>query len=872
MLKTTLYEKHIMLEAKMVEFGGWIMPLYYKNGIVAEHLATRKHAGIFDVSHMGRFVIKGDDAVPFLQKVLTNNSAALEVGESQYTLIQNESGGTIDDAYLYYFSEGEYILVVNASNREKDWEHFKNNAEGFNNLDIIDKTFDIDMISIQGPLSKTILLDLMTSGALPEPLRNKLSVIYIDGIKALIGRTGYTGEPLCFELFIDKKDSLNLWDKLLSKGAYPIGLGARDTLRLEAGMPLYGHELKQDIPIFSSSLSKFAVSFSQAKKDFIGKENLLIQFEALKKIEKEDYSEINNLPRIIVPIELLEKNIARSGDKVFKDNKLIGYVTSGTAIPYWEKEGEGITTKLKENYRLRSICLAITDSDIRERDNIEIEIRGKRVKAIVMPYLLRSEAPPYAYAITNSDILSKEKKIQEEDARDKLSIFIKKAIENNNWRQKECINLIPSEMTPSTLVKALSILDPMGRYAEHKKIKAFSNIDVFYYQGTYFIAEVERLLSVELAKYLNCRNVETRVISGQMANTAVFSALVDYLNITDKKSEQKRLKRVLNHHIIKGGHLSAQPLGALKDFISMDTVTEKPAVIDFPVCKDNPYLIDVEKTKDIVLKYKPVLLIFGKSMVIHKEPIKEIKEFLLDQKLDSLIMYDMAHVLGLVGPYFQDPFDEGADIVTGSTHKTFFGTQRGLIASDFIESELKYKLWEAIENRTFPGSVSNHHLGTMLGLLAATYEMNYFKDKYQKKVISNAKAFAAALKDNGLKVAGSPSISYTETHQVIVEVGYSNGSEIAAKLEKNNIITNFQATAEEEGFTASGAIRMGVAEMTRFGMGENDFKKLAEYIAEIILKDRNVKEEIINFRKHFLEMQFCFEEKYALEIINNLFK
>jgi len=221
-------------------------------------------------------------------------------------------------------------------------------------------------------------------------------------------------------------------------------------------------------------------------------------------------------------------------------------------------------------------------------------------------------------------------------------------------------------------------------------------------------------------------------------------------------------------------------------------------------------------------------------------------------------MYDMAHVLGLIGPYFQEPFREGAEIVTGSTHKTFFGTQRGIIGVNYKKGEDKYPLWESIQNRTFPGSVSNHHLGTLLGLLFSTYEMNAFKDEYQKKVIGNAKAFAKALKDAGLEVAGDASISYTETHQVIVHVGYGKGPAAAEKLEENNIIVNYQATPEEEGFTASGALRLGVSEMTRFGMEAGDFEALAGLIADC-LKGKNVKEEVKKSRSRFKKLKFTFK-------------
>ena len=155
-------------------------------------------------------------------------------------------------------------------------------------------------------------------------------------------------------------------------------------------------------------------------------------------------------------------------------------------------------------------------------------------------------------------------------------------------------------------------------------------------------------------------------------------------------------------------------------------------------------------------------------------------------------MYDMAHLLGLIGDHFHKPFEEGAEIVTGSTHKTFFGAQRGVIGVNYKPEDLKWGLWETIETRTFPGSVSNHHLGTLLGQLMAVYEMNAFKDEYQKAVVENAKHFAKSLAAEGLDVAGDPAMDYTETHQVIVKVGYAHGPEVADRLEANNIICNYQ--------------------------------------------------------------------------------
>jgi aminomethyltransferase len=874
--KTVFYDSHISLGAEIVEFNGWDMPLQYGTGIINEHLTTRKKSGLFDISHMGRFLIRGRDAIPFLQHVLTNNAAALEICESQYTIVPNEQGGAIDDAYLYRFVEDEYVLVVNASNTEKVWNYFQPFLKRFNQIKLVNATSDIAMVSLQGPYSREIILSIIDEGIPPEPLRNELSIIIINGSRVLISRTGYTGEPICFELFINRKDALAIWDLLLKRGASPIGLGARDTLRLEAGLPLYGHELGLDaegreIPIYSIGLSQFAVSFSPLKDEFVGKIALEKQFRAFKQIINRNYELIKDLPKRAMMVELLDRGIARKANKVYKDGKFIGYVTSGTMVPYWKIKGEGIVSVFSDEYETRAICLALLDSDVCEEDKVEIDIRGRNTKAVVMPYFLRSEAPPYARAITYSHIHPEHRIIQVSNIiYENVQTLIKKSIENTVWRQHECVNLIPSEQTPSKATKLLSIMDPAGRYAEHKQVQAFNQEEVFYYQGTNFISEVENLLKEELAKYLECSDVETRVISGQMANMAVFSALVDFLNRGDRKSEQRRIRQVLNHHIIKGGHLSAQPMGALKEFVARDPKTEKPAVINFPILVDDPYKIDIDETKNLIAEYRPELIILGRSVTIYKEPVAEIRSFINEIGIDCILMYDMAHVLGLVGPYFQNPFAEGADVVTGSTHKTFFGTQRGIVACDYKETDLLYELWEVIQQRTFPGSVSNHHLGTLLGLLMATYEMNYFKNDYQKKVLSNAKAFARSLKECNLDVAGNSEVSHTETHQVIVNVGYAKGPEIAKLLEENNIIVNYQATAFEEGFTASGALRMGVAEMTRFGMEAQDFQELAQLIAEVVIGNKNVKKKVISFRKKFLEMKYCFYDDGFDKLIEEL--
>jgi aminomethyltransferase len=876
LLQTALHDRHKASGAQMVAFSGWEMPIQYPTGILEEHLATRKAAGLFDVSHMGRFWFRGKESIGFLQHVLTNNAEALDTTDrgAQYTFLPNGTGGAVDDAYLYHFLEKEYLLVVNAANRQKAWDHLQPFREGFRDLELTDRTQELVMLSLQGPASRAMLEKIVERDPMPEPVRNAVGMTEIAGHRVMLARTGYTGEPVCFEMFMSREAGPVVWDQLVGQGATPVGLGARDTLRLEAGLPLYGHELGQDlegneIPILACPLARIAVSFSPRKGDFVGRPALAEQFEAWNRFMNGDYSLISRLPRMIRSVAVTGRGVARQGAPVFRGDKQVGYITSGTMVPFWRWEGRGPAAVPSEEHQLRSIALAYLEADIPDLAPLGVEIRGKKVEALVVPYHARSEAPPYLRPIHHSQI-----RLQPESAPDKGPEKVRELLEdtwaNTRWRQRECINLIPSEMTVSPMARLLSIMDPAFRYAEHRRLKAFGDLDVFYYQGTDFIAQVERLLEKEMRTFLGCDQVETRLISGQMANVAVFSAMVDYVNRSDRKREPRRIRQVMNHHIGKGGHLSSQPMGALRDFVARDPRTERPAVLHFPVTPHNPYQVDLPATLEMIAHHEPELIIFGKSLVLHKEPVAGVRRFVEEQGMDSVILYDMAHVLGLAGPFFQEPFSEGVDLVTGSTHKTFFGTQRGLIAGCFREDEDRYALWESVNHRTFPGSVSNHHLGTMLGLLMAAYEMNHFKEDYQRNVIDNAKAFARALKENGLDVAGDPSIDFTETHQVVLEVGYGRGSEMAQRLEGNNIICNYQATPGEEGFTASGALRMGVAEMTRFGMGPKDFSFLASLIRDVVIENANVKDPVKSLRGRFCELQFCFRKEEYRDILNQL--
>jgi aminomethyltransferase len=884
--RTPLYGRHVAAGAKIVEFGGWDMPLHYAGGIFEEHLATRKGAGLFDVSHMGRFVLRGSGAAPFLQHALTNNAAALQPGEAQYTMIPDPSGGAVDDAYLYRFVADEWLLVVNAANRGKDWAHFQSLIGAFHDVQLMDRSEEISMISLQGPRSRAIIEGLLERPDLPEPRRNALGSGVIKGRKVLIARTGYTGEPLCFELFVPSGDAVAIWDLLCGAGASPVGLGARDTLRLEAGLPLYGHELGTDIegktiPIFACPLARFAVSFSPRKGDFVGKSALARQFESFRLLRQGDPSGSAGLPKMVMPLAVFGKAIARAGAKVLSADgkKHLGWVTSGTPVPYWKTAGGSLDTRLTDEKGMRTVALALVDSTLRMDAAAAVDVRGRLAEARVVPYHLRSEAPPHAWPIVYSAAgetgsptavnrgwrpLPATQPVAQPapaSAPDKVSRLLEEAVANTVWRQRECINLIPSEMTTSPMVRLLSAMDPAFRYAEHKAVKAFDDAEVFYYQGTDFVHRAEELLEDEFRKFLGCSRVETRVLSGQMANAVVFSAMVDYINRANRREEPRRLRCVLNHGIIRGGHLSSQPMGALRDFVARDAATEMPAAVNFPVRAEDPFQIDVEACREVLQRHRPELIIFGKSLVLYPEPVAEVRGMVEKLGLGSIVMYDMAHVLGLAGPRFQQPFRDGADIVTGSTHKTFFGAQRGVVAANFPDGDMREELWDAIRRRTFPGAVSNHHLGTLVGLLMAAYEMNHFRDEYQPAVLANSRAFARALAGRGLEVAGDPAGGYTRTHQVLLHVGYGRGPEMARRLEEANLVVNYQAGPSEEGFTAAGYIRMGVSEMTRFGMREADFGEVAQLIADALAGKPGVADAVKKLRQRFLDMRFCFGGK-----------
>jgi aminomethyltransferase len=351
--KTPLYPVYAKYGAKTIDFGGWDLPVQFTS-IQQEHHAVRTQAGLFDVSHMGEFLVTGTEAANFLQYMTTNNIADLEPGQAHYTFMCYTDGGVVDDLLVYRKSADEFMLVVNASNREKDWEWLQKHAEGDVQLsDISDETA---LIALQGPRAVELLKRV--TDAPVEALKGFrfLADIEVCGLPALVSRTGYTGED-GFELYLASEDAPELWERLLEvgepEGLTAAGLGARDTLRFEAKLPLYGQELSAQITPIEAGLGFFVKT---DKGDFLGREVLAEQ-------------KSSGAPRKLVGIEMIDRGIPRSHYPVYADNNLIGEVTTGTQSPTF-KTNVGLVLINKE--------YAAMDQEV------EVEIRGKRLKAKVV--------------------------------------------------------------------------------------------------------------------------------------------------------------------------------------------------------------------------------------------------------------------------------------------------------------------------------------------------------------------------------------------------------------------------------------------------------------------------------------------------------
>ncbi|MDL2252688.1 glycine cleavage system aminomethyltransferase GcvT [Ruminococcaceae bacterium OttesenSCG-928-I18] len=350
--KTPLYEKHLAAGGKMVPFAGYQLPVQYV-GVIEEHMAVRQKAGLFDVSHMGEVLIEGPDALANLMNLYTNAFMKLADGRVRYSPMCNEQGGTVDDLLIYRFDENHYLVVVNAANREKDVAWMKEHL--FGDAKLTDQSDDYAQIALQGPLSREILAKVCSETDIPEKYYSFTKDVQVAGVPCLLSQTGYTGEH-GYELYCKPEDAGTLWDALLAagkpEGLMPCGLGARDTLRLEAAMPLYGHEMDEEITPLETGLD-FAVKMT--KEDFIGKKALVERGE----------------PKIArIGLKMTGRGIAREHNEVYLDGSKIGHTTSGTHCPY-----------LGGAY-----AMALVDKNHTEvGTELEVEIRGKKVSAEIVP-------------------------------------------------------------------------------------------------------------------------------------------------------------------------------------------------------------------------------------------------------------------------------------------------------------------------------------------------------------------------------------------------------------------------------------------------------------------------------------------------------
>ena len=358
--RTALYDTHVKYGGKIVPFAGWELPVQYKSGVIAEHMAVREKAGMFDVSHMGEIICKGPDATANLNMLLTNDYTVMKDGQARYSPMCNEDGGVVDDLIAYKKNDQEYMLVVNAANKDKDYNWML--AHQFGDVVFEDKSAEFSQIALQGPRAKEILKKLVKEEDIPAEYYAWKWDIDMCGTKVCISTTGYTGED-GVEIYIPWNDAPIIWEALMDagkdEGLIPCGLGARDTLRLEAGMPLYGHEMDDTITPKEALLSIFV---KMDKPDFIGKAAIEAKTPPTRKK---------------VGLEVVGRGIIREHMDVYRDGKKIGFTTSGTMCPYIKK----------------ACACALIDADARELGKeVEVDVRGRMVKAIMVKSQFYSRA------------------------------------------------------------------------------------------------------------------------------------------------------------------------------------------------------------------------------------------------------------------------------------------------------------------------------------------------------------------------------------------------------------------------------------------------------------------------------------------------
>jgi glycine hydroxymethyltransferase len=412
------------------------------------------------------------------------------------------------------------------------------------------------------------------------------------------------------------------------------------------------------------------------------------------------------------------------------------------------------------------------------------------------------------------------------------------------WRQTQTINLIASENTPSEAVRRVQISDLMGRYAEgHPNQGKQVNR---YYQGTQHIDQIELLAEKEVKELFGARQADVRPISGNAANTAIS---LGWLRGGDT---------VIANSTDAGGHISHGAVGVFGRRIqnrgqSLKVGSEKSINLHHLPLTSDHYHVDAAKTIELIEQVHPQMVILGKSLFLFPEPVEEIATACKAHNVP--LLYDGAHVLGLIaGGQFQDPLHQGATWLVGSTHKTFPGPQRGVILGN-LDPEEEKRYWPAADRGVFPGSSSNHHLYSLPGLVVATREMQKYGREYAAQIARNAYALGQALDELGTTVEARD-FGYTQSHQIAVNVAdWGGGVEVSQLLEANDIIVNYNMLPGDTDPRSPSGLRIGVPEMTRFGMDERAMGELAQLIHDTI-RGKNVKTQVNHLRARFVEMKY----------------
>ena len=416
--------------------------------------------------------------------------------------------------------------------------------------------------------------------------------------------------------------------------------------------------------------------------------------------------------------------------------------------------------------------------------------------------------------------------------------------QQNRWRQTQTINLIASENTPSEAVRRVQNSDFMGRYAEGHPNEG--NRVNRYYQGTRYIDQIERMAHDEIIELFGVKQADVRPISGNAANTAI---ALGWLRGGDT---------IVANSTDAGGHISHGAVGVFGRRIqsrgqSLKLGSENSIHLHyFPLTPDH-YHIDAKKTIEVIDTVSPQLVVMGKSLFLFPEPVAEVAAFCKTKEIP--LLYDGAHVLGLVaGGQFQSPLHEGATWMTGSTHKTFPGPQRGVILGN-LDAEDEKKFWPAADRGVFPGSSSNHHLHTLPALVVTTREMKRFGREYAGQIVRNAQALGRSLDELGTPVEARE-FGYTQSHMIAVNVSeWGGGVEVAKRLEANDIIVNYNMVPGDADPRNPSGLRIGVLEMTRFSMDERAMGELAQLMHDAI-RGKDVKAQVNALRGRFVEMKY----------------